>query len=76
MWQTLSDREQEVLQQVAMGYTSKEIGEQLTISVKTVDTYRAVTGMEKIRAKGSCTLGAFCHGASVCENHSLNNNRS
>jgi two-component system, NarL family, response regulator NreC len=36
----LSDREQDVLKLTAMGYTSREIGEQLALSPKTVDTYR------------------------------------
>lgn len=36
----LSDRERNVLKLTAMGYTSREIGEQLALSPKTVDTYR------------------------------------
>ena len=37
----LSSREQEVLALTAEGYSSKEIGEKLFISPKTVDTYRS-----------------------------------
>lgn len=37
----LSPREQEVLSLTAEGYSSREIGEKLFISPKTVDTYRA-----------------------------------
>lgn len=37
----LSPREQEVLLDVARGYTNKEIGERLHISVKTVETHKA-----------------------------------
>lgn len=37
----LSDRERTVLQGVARGYSHKELGQQLAISVKTVETYRA-----------------------------------
>ena len=36
----LSERELNVLKLTAMGYTSREIGEQLSLSPKTIDTYR------------------------------------
>lgn len=38
---TLSDREREVMQWTARGYSSREIGDKLSISGKTVDTYRS-----------------------------------
>jgi two-component system, NarL family, response regulator NreC len=37
----LTEREQEVLQKIAAGYTNQEIASQLVISVKTVETHRA-----------------------------------
>jgi DNA-binding NarL/FixJ family response regulator len=40
LYQDLTEREQEVLRLSARGYTSREIGEKLIISPKTVDTYR------------------------------------
>jgi two-component system, NarL family, response regulator NreC len=43
----LSDREREVLVRVAQGYTNKEIGVQLRVSVRTVETYKA-RGMRKL----------------------------
>jgi DNA-binding NarL/FixJ family response regulator len=46
-WQQLSEREHDVLRLVALGYTNAEIGEELFISVKTVETYRS-RGMEKL----------------------------
>src|SRR3989304_8363978 len=46
-WESLSDREQAVLRMVALGHTSAEIAEQLNLSAKTVETYRA-RGMEKL----------------------------
>ncbi len=46
-WQNLSAREADVLRLVALGYTNSEIAEQLSIGVKTVETYRA-RGMEKL----------------------------
>lgn len=58
LWATLSDREQEVLRLVALGYTSKEIADQLALSVKTVDTYRA-RGMEKLELRSRAALVRF-----------------
>lgn len=46
-WATLSEREDEVLRLVARGHTNAEIAKQLSLSVKTVETYRA-RGMEKL----------------------------
>ncbi len=37
----LSPREQEVLRLLAMGYTNKQAADQLSLSVKTVETYKA-----------------------------------
>jgi len=39
-YQTLSDREREVLKFTAAGYTAQEIADRLVLSPKTVDTYR------------------------------------
>lgn len=46
-WEELSEREQQVIRQVALGYTNREIAEQLHLSVKTVETYRS-RAMEKL----------------------------
>ena len=46
-WEALSQRERDVLRLVALGHTNAEIADQLAISVKTVETYRA-RGMEKL----------------------------
>jgi two-component system response regulator NreC len=46
----LSDREKEVLAQIAKGYSNREIAEQLVISVKTVETHRGNL-MEKLQMK-------------------------
>lgn len=43
----LSEREQDVLRRIALGYTNKEISAQLNISVRTVETYK-VRLMEKL----------------------------
>ena len=37
----LSSREREVLQLIAFGYTNSEIGERLSLSVRTVESHRA-----------------------------------
>jgi two-component system response regulator NreC len=39
--QTLSPRETDVLKLMALGHTNREIGEQLELSVRTVETHRA-----------------------------------
>ncbi|WP_102335367.1 response regulator transcription factor [Salimicrobium jeotgali] len=46
----LSDREKEVLALVAKGYSNKETGEKLIISVKTVEAHKANV-MEKLQLK-------------------------
>lgn len=58
LWNTLSEREQEVLRQVALGYTGSEIAEKLNLSVKTVETYRA-RGMEKLGLANRAALVRF-----------------
>jgi two-component system, NarL family, response regulator NreC len=62
-WDALSEREREVLLRVARGYTSARIGEQLNLSPKTVDTYRA-RGMEKLglRSRAALVQHALSHG--------------
>lgn len=54
----LSPREQEVLALTAEGYSSKEIGEKLFISPKTVDTYRSRI-MEKLKLNHRAELVRF-----------------
>ncbi len=54
-WDTLSDREREVLLRVARGFTSAKIAEQLNLSPKTVDTYRA-RGMDKLGLRSRASL--------------------
>jgi two-component system response regulator NreC len=54
----LSAREQEVLALTAEGYSSKEIGEKLFISPKTVDTYRSRI-MEKLGLNHRAELVRF-----------------
>ena len=51
----LSEREAEVIKQVARGHTNQEIADQLSLSVKTVETYRA-RAMEKLGMSNRATL--------------------
>ncbi|MBO8162818.1 MAG: response regulator transcription factor [Brevibacillus sp.] len=46
----LTDREQEILSLIALGYSNKEIAEQLVVSVKTIETHKAHI-MEKLQLK-------------------------
>ncbi|WP_306812783.1 response regulator [Paenibacillus soyae] len=50
VFDTLSEREKEVLELTAKGYGNKEIAEQLIISVKTVETHKSNV-MEKLGLK-------------------------
>ena len=54
----LSERERDVLGMTAEGYSSREIGEKLFISPKTVDTYRARV-MEKLELTHRSELVRF-----------------
>lgn len=57
-WDSLSDREREVLLLVARGHTAAKIGENLNLSSKTVETYRA-RGMEKLGLRSRAALVQF-----------------
>ncbi len=65
-WDTLSEREQAVLRLVALGHTSKEIADQLSLSVKTIETYRA-RGMEKLGLPSRAALVRFALANGVLE---------
>ena len=54
-WDSLSDRERDVLRLVALGYTNAEIAAELFLSVKTVETYRT-RGMEKLELQTRAQL--------------------
>jgi DNA-binding NarL/FixJ family response regulator len=54
----LSERERDVLNLIALGYTNQEIGKTLFISVRTVDTHRAHI-MRKLRLDTRAELVSF-----------------
>jgi DNA-binding NarL/FixJ family response regulator len=57
-WENLTEREQQVLIGVARGLTAAEIAEKLSLSPKTVETYRA-RGMEKLGLRSRAALVQF-----------------
>jgi two-component system response regulator NreC len=62
----LSDREREIVRMTALGFTSREIGEQLALSPKTVDTYR-LRAMEKLGLEHRSELVRFALRAGLLE---------
>ena len=57
-FESLSKREQEVLQLTAKGFNSREIGEQLYLSAKTIETYRQ-RAMQKLNLQHRSDLVDF-----------------
>ena len=51
----LSEREETVLKRVALGHTNQKIAAELSVSVKTVESYRA-RGMEKLKLTSRAAL--------------------
>jgi DNA-binding NarL/FixJ family response regulator len=58
VWETVTQREKEVLQLVGEGYTSSEIADYLCISPKTVDKHRANI-MKKLDLHSAAALTAY-----------------
>jgi DNA-binding NarL/FixJ family response regulator len=59
----ISDRERDVLQLLALGYTNQEIGKKLFISVRTVDTHRAhIMRKLGLGSRAELVLFALAHG--------------
>jgi two-component system response regulator NreC len=54
----LSERERDIVQLLALGYTNQEIGQKLFISVRTVDTHRAHI-MRKLELESRAELVMF-----------------
>ena len=57
-YERLSQREQEVLKLVAQGFTNQQIADQLYLSVKTVESYKARV-MEKLNLRSRAELVRF-----------------
>ena len=56
--ETLSDREYQVLRLIAVGHTTRQISAELSLSVKTISTYRARI-YEKMQMKSSAEIAAY-----------------
>ncbi len=54
-YEQLSQREREVLKLIAQGYTNQQVADQLFVSVKTVETYKARV-IEKLNLHGRAEL--------------------
>ena len=65
-YELLSQREQEVLLLVALGYTNRQIADQLGLSVKTIETYRGRV-MTKLGLKSRSTLVRYALGKGLLE---------
>ena len=57
-WETLTQREREILKLIAEGYKNKEIADELCISVKTVEKHRSNL-MEKLNLHNVQALTAL-----------------
>ena len=66
LYQQLSEREQAVLRFTALGFTSRETGEKLIISSKTVETYRH-RAMEKLGLTHRSDLVKFALRAGILD---------
>jgi DNA-binding NarL/FixJ family response regulator len=64
----LSDRERDVLQLIAQGYTNKEVGAQLNISIKTVETYKT-RSMEKLSLRSRVDIVRYAFKAGWLQPH-------
>jgi len=69
-WDMLSERERDVLLRVARGHTSAKIADQLNLSPKTVETYRA-RGMEKLGLRSRAALVQFVLAHGLLSNDTL-----
>jgi DNA-binding NarL/FixJ family response regulator len=59
----LSERERDIIQLLALGYTNQEIGKKLFISVRTVDTHRAhIMRKLQLETRAQLVMFALAHG--------------
>jgi two-component system, NarL family, response regulator NreC len=59
----LSERERDIIQLLALGFTNQEIGKRLFISVRTVDTHRAhIMRKLQLETRAELVMFALAHG--------------
>lgn len=59
----LSERERDIIQLLALGYTNQEIGKKLFISVRTVDTHRAhIMRKLQLETRAELVMFSLAHG--------------
>jgi DNA-binding NarL/FixJ family response regulator len=56
----LSEREEEVIRLIAVGYVNKEVGSKLGLSVKTIETYK-LRAMDKLGCQSRVDLVKYAH---------------
>ncbi len=64
MSQRLTPRESEVLRLLALGYTNREVADELDISVRTVETHRASI-LAKLRVRTRADLVRYARNAGM-----------
>ena len=62
--QRLTPREREVLRLLALGYTNREVADELSISVRTVETHRASI-LAKLRVRTRADLVRYARRAGI-----------
>jgi DNA-binding NarL/FixJ family response regulator len=62
--QRLTPRVSEVLRLLALGYTNREVADELDISVRTVETHRASI-LAKLRVRTRAELVRYARGAGI-----------
>ena len=74
-YETLTDREREVLQLTAEGLTSREIGEELYISHRTVEKHRENV-QSKLGLRNAVEMATYAHNRGLVQGPALRSNAS
>jgi two-component system, NarL family, response regulator NreC len=69
--EALSEREAQVLRMVALGHTSQHIAEQLFLSIRTVETYKA-RAMDKLGLRGRADVVQYALDSGLLQQGEMN----